>query len=220
MRLVAEVVYPDDNVLALVFISELFFGVFSLTKMLIPTSDHSLAEKGRSDLIQTVTTPLAFFALVVLVIEALLGTLAAFETGFGGILTIIGMLVVIIGLIAIVAYFAYHRPEALFGLRHKEEIEPSLLTAPLQEQVQALTEENQKLKAELASLDSIRLQVLGLLGAQSANTSGIVRHLGFDDDPAGRDKTMSVIGKLVEERIIEPDGMRVAGYYRLRKTSE
>ena len=73
----------------------------------------------RAGIIGAVRTPLGFFALVVLVIEAILAVVAGIGIGIDRTITIGGMLFVILALISIVAYFAYHRPEALAGRREE-----------------------------------------------------------------------------------------------------
>jgi hypothetical protein len=71
----------------------------------------------RVGLIRAVNTPLGFFVLIVLVIEAILGTVAGISSGFDRTLSLIGMLVIILALVAVVAFMAYYRPEALSGHR-------------------------------------------------------------------------------------------------------
>ena len=71
----------------------------------------------RVGLIRAVRTPLKFFILIVLVIEAILGTVAGVSSGLDRTLSLVGMLVIIFALVAIVAFMAYYRPEALSGLR-------------------------------------------------------------------------------------------------------
>lgn len=61
--------------------------------------------------------PLGFFVLIVLVIEAVLGVVAGVSDGLDRTLLIVGMLVIILALIAVVAFMAYYRPEALQGVR-------------------------------------------------------------------------------------------------------
>jgi hypothetical protein len=174
---------------------------------------------SRSEVIRTVSTPLGFFALVVLVIEVILGALAATGTGEGRTITVGVMLVVIIGLVGIVAYFAYHRPEALFGRRYREEenVDPALITAPFRSEIQRLTEDNQRLRTELETLTSARLRILSVLGADSADSRTIIERLGAANDPHAQNTVLSAIGKLVEDGTIEQDGTRSAGHYRLKK---
>ena len=71
----------------------------------------------RVDIIQTVKTPLGFFTLAVLVVEAILGITANFSQGADRTYLVVGMLVLIFLLIFIVAGFAVFRPEALSGKR-------------------------------------------------------------------------------------------------------
>jgi hypothetical protein len=82
-------------------------------------SPKARSENGRIALIDAIKNPLGFFVLVVLVVEALLATLAALSRNSVtlAVTLIHGMLTVLILLIVIVAYLAWVRPEALMGLR-------------------------------------------------------------------------------------------------------
>jgi hypothetical protein len=79
--------------------------------------DTAAREGARAGLVRSVQTPLGFFVLVVLVVEAILGVVVAATTDFDRSVTIGGMLVIIAGLVATVAFLAYYRPEALRGDR-------------------------------------------------------------------------------------------------------
>lgn len=83
----------------------------------MPESSESKNGSSRVDIIGAVQTPLGFFVLVVLVVEAILGTVAALSASGERTIAIAGMLVLIAGLVAIVAFLAYARPEALSGKR-------------------------------------------------------------------------------------------------------
>lgn len=72
----------------------------------------------RVSVINAVQTPLGFFALALLIVEAVLGAIAISS---GGIERTIAMGIMALGvftIVALVAYFAYHRPEALSGSRY------------------------------------------------------------------------------------------------------
>ena len=79
-------------------------------------SDESANPRERVDLVRTVQTPLGFFVLVVLVVEAILGVTAASDASNRTAL-VAGMLCLIFLLVGIVAFMAYRRPEALLGMR-------------------------------------------------------------------------------------------------------
>jgi O-acetyl-ADP-ribose deacetylase (regulator of RNase III) len=83
----------------------------------MPESSGSNNGSSRVDIIGAVQTPLGFFVLVVLVVEALLGVVAALSNSSDRTIAIGGMLFIIVGLIAVVAVLAYARPEALSGKR-------------------------------------------------------------------------------------------------------
>lgn len=72
---------------------------------------------NRAQIIETVQTPLGFFVLVVLVVEAILGIVAGFSEPAAQTVTVYGMLALIASLILIVSILAYVRPEALKGIR-------------------------------------------------------------------------------------------------------
>ena len=70
------------------------------------------SEASRVDIIQTVQTPLGFFVLVVLIVEAIFGIVAGLSTGADRRYLIFGMLALIFLLVAIVSVIAVFRPEA------------------------------------------------------------------------------------------------------------
>ncbi|MFL5386576.1 MAG: CHAT domain-containing protein [Longimicrobiaceae bacterium] len=89
----------------------------------MPLVEHELAGR-RARLITTVRTPLGFFALVVLVAEALLGLAAAvLREDVDPVYMLAAMVALIFFLILIVSSFALFRPEALHG-RRPDRIEP------------------------------------------------------------------------------------------------
>ena len=71
----------------------------------------------RVKIIETVQTPLGFFTLTVLVVEAILGLTANFSQGSDRNYLIVSMIALIFILVVIVAGFAFFRPEALRGKR-------------------------------------------------------------------------------------------------------
>ena len=75
----------------------------------------STEKDSRVSLINTVQTPLGFFVLVVLIVEAILGLTANFSTGSDKTYLIIGMLILIFLLVLIVTGMAVFRPGALNG---------------------------------------------------------------------------------------------------------
>lgn len=70
-----------------------------------------------SEIIATVQTPLGFFALIVLVVEAIFGGMAAVSSGTDRTYLVLGMLAIMLSLILIVAVLAFIRPESLHGQR-------------------------------------------------------------------------------------------------------
>lgn len=72
---------------------------------------------NRAGIIETVQTPLGFFTLTVLIVELILGVAANFSQGSDRSHLIVSMVALIFLLVAIVAGFAFFRPEALSGRR-------------------------------------------------------------------------------------------------------
>lgn len=90
----------------------------------MPTGENASAGT-RAGLIETIRTPLGFFALVILVAEALLGIVATMLTDHVDPAHVLFVMVsLIFFLIVLVATFALFRPEALYG-RRLEVIAPS-----------------------------------------------------------------------------------------------
>jgi len=81
------------------------------------TENQQANSLTRASVIQSVRTPLGFFTLAVLVVEAILGLTAYFSQGQDRTYLIVGMLVLIFLLVVIVAGMAVFRPEALSGVR-------------------------------------------------------------------------------------------------------
>lgn len=75
------------------------------------------ARINRVDIVRAVQTPLGFFVLAVLVVEAIFGLLAAASDAPERGYIIGGMFFLLLLLIGIVTFLAYHRPEALAGTR-------------------------------------------------------------------------------------------------------
>ncbi|MDR8394537.1 hypothetical protein NC796_25555 [Aliifodinibius sp. S!AR15-10] len=80
-----------------------------------------MAQKYWSGIIDAVQTPLGFFSLIVLVIEAILGSLIGLNAVSESNQTflLIAMVSIIILLIVIVSTIAWKKPEALWGERYE-----------------------------------------------------------------------------------------------------
>ncbi len=78
--------------------------------------DKEQLQANRTGIIRTVQTPLGFFVLVVLVVEAILGGIA-YSSNKNNTYALFGMIVILFVLIMVVAFLAYYRPEALRGIR-------------------------------------------------------------------------------------------------------
>jgi len=109
--------------------------------------------------------------------------------------------------------------------RHKamlEELTQKLVAAnnlnsSYNESIIKLTEEKQVLSERLQQASSMRARVLGVLGSESLERSGILRALHIESNTIEGALALAVIGNLVEENKIEPDSGRAGGYYRLRR---
>lgn len=78
-------------------------------------------DKRRTGIIRSVRTPLGFFTLTVLVVEAIMGIMTNFTSGSDRTILIVGILIIILLLIIIVAVMAWKRPHRLYG-RAKDEV--------------------------------------------------------------------------------------------------
>jgi hypothetical protein len=72
-------------------------------------------DASRISLIKEIRTPLAFFALAILVVEGILGFLASKATGIDFTILVIGMITILAALIGVVAYLANKSPDRLAG---------------------------------------------------------------------------------------------------------
>ena len=79
----------------------------------VPANSPKEKSFDRVAIISSVKTYLAFFVLVVLVVESVLGTIALKAQDGVQLVALYGMLFVIVGLIVVVSLFAYFKPEAL-----------------------------------------------------------------------------------------------------------
>jgi uncharacterized membrane protein YuzA (DUF378 family) len=72
---------------------------------------------SKVNIIKAIQTPLGFFVLIVLLVEAIFGVIASFSDGSHRTYLIIGMFALILLLVLIVSAIAVFRPEALYGSR-------------------------------------------------------------------------------------------------------
>ncbi len=80
-------------------------------------SSNDKSSSTRIKLLALVDTPIRFFTLILLVIEALMGALVLATTGAVQLIFVAAMILLLLALVAIVAYFAFERPEAIYGRR-------------------------------------------------------------------------------------------------------
>src|SRR5262245_50750348 len=78
---------------------------------------HQRPSASRVEIVRTVKTPLGFFVLVVLVVEAIFGVVAGLSSGPDRTWLVVGMLALIFLLVSIVTFMAVCRPESLRGAR-------------------------------------------------------------------------------------------------------
>ncbi len=86
------------------------------------TENDKLNKSKKPDIITAVTTPLSFFTLVVLVVEALIGILIYRSELTNAFYLILGMLFLLFILVAVVAFISYKKPEAFFKTSNTLEI--------------------------------------------------------------------------------------------------
>lgn len=84
-----------------------------ITKNSMPVRAAKPKSSDRVAIIAAVKTYLGFFVLLVLVVETVLGALGLRTEGKNQLAALYGMLLVIAALIAVVSFFAYHKPETL-----------------------------------------------------------------------------------------------------------
>jgi hypothetical protein len=74
----------------------------------------------RVDVLKEIGTPLKYFALAILIVEALLAVLASKAVGGDFTFLVIGMILALLLLISIVGYLVAKRPEALVGIGQQQ----------------------------------------------------------------------------------------------------
>ncbi len=192
---------------------------------------------GRERLIQAVTTPLAFFTLGVLIVEALLGGLGGFRlSGADRTNAFYWMVTIIVFLILLVAGLAVFRPEALAGARpdnglkaENQKIKDQLRQSQgertlLQANVQQLEERNRVLEMEkdslatkLAKLDSLKSRIVAILVARgSAELVEINNALGIVTGSPEHNLVLAIIGRLAEDGKVVRDTSKGGYYYALK----
>ena len=171
------------------------------------------SDPKRVSIIQAVQTPLGFFVLVVLVVEVIFGIITGLSEGSLRTILAIAMVTLIFLLAGFVSFLAYSRPEALHGVRYQPETnqgEKSIVK--LQELIAQLQQENDNLKSELDHLNSIKMQIQGLLAdGRSMTLEVIYRALisSSTKESVSRNAVMAAIGVLSDEGKIQGS----SGYY-------
>ena len=94
--------------------------------------ESEVSPSGRIGIIQAVQTPLGFFVLVVLIVEATLGVIIfRLDTGTDRTILLVSMITLIFALVLIVAGIAAWRPTVLSGKEYqRSETKYSLLIGP------------------------------------------------------------------------------------------
>jgi hypothetical protein len=105
----------------------------------MPSTKKAAASKRRSDIVRSITTPLGFFVLALLIVEVTLGIVLTQsrlteEHVWSGFLSMIG---VFVGVILIVTLFAIFGPRnLLYG--KEEHLTPQLQPTALRDQIEDL----------------------------------------------------------------------------------
>jgi hypothetical protein len=97
----------------------------------VDEGDHKMADE-KVRIIETVRTPLAFFVLIVLMVEIIFG-IAAGKFPSQQKVIIYAMIILIFLLVGIVAFLSYLKPEALRGVRYSEDPELTRIRQNFQE---------------------------------------------------------------------------------------
>ena len=90
------------------------------------TNKVKIDNVSRHQIIDTVKTPLGFFVLAVLVVETGLGIAATIGEGDNQRIALIGMLSIFALVVAVVAIFAYFKPEVLWASQLAEGLQMSI----------------------------------------------------------------------------------------------
>jgi FtsZ-binding cell division protein ZapB len=183
----------------------------------------------KSSVIRSVTTPLAFFALAMLVIEAVLVIIAtrAAQKDLTAVLIISAALIVI--LVVIFCYVSFKNPYLLLNTQsvnrlNDMKVRIATLEAELESmrsgleaanrKAEALQSENESLQQEIHKFSDLKLRILALLNrASSMSLYELMNDLKLEDNEANRTEVLSAIGALGNK--IEGDGMRGGSYYKL-----
>jgi hypothetical protein len=200
----------------------------------MPEDEDTPPNGTRVNIIRAVETPLGFFVLAVLIVDGVLGILIGTALSAGvQALEIYGLLGTLIALILIVLGLAVFRPEALRGIRPSPALSPEELTGPLTEELNRTKEElgrleeknkelielNEQAANKLAHLDSMRSRIWAILTGNSATLSEIFLALGITQNESEIRKATSILGSLAENGIVEADGLKGGGYYRLKQVN-
>lgn len=188
--------------------------------------------ESKASIIKSVTTPLGFFALVMLVVEGLFLVIAGRAAQSDLILVLVISAIVIGVFAAIVSYVVFKEPSILLGTENVARLaEAKSQFDTLQEKAEQLKlnlekseAQNQELRADIEAVqaklsryESLKSQVWALLNqGGSVDVIFLLRGLRLEDNHTSRNDILGVLGTLVEEGKIEGDGMKAQGSYRVR----
>jgi energy-coupling factor transporter transmembrane protein EcfT len=176
-------------------------------------------------------TPLGFFTLAVLIVEAILAVFVARASGLNFSVLLGSMIVLIFVLVAFMVFIVLRRPNLLFGLDAAMSDDTRILSDELQRsraevnatqsaitrlehQVNELTVANTELKNRLDGLSSLKQRVWALINySNSVSLKFILENLDALSRDA-RDDVLNAIGILLDEGKIEN---YMDGYYKAVK---
>jgi len=198
--------------------------------------------ESRADIIKSVTTPLGFFALAMLILEAILFLLASRAAKEDFTFLLWGTIGLTVLLVLIVAYISFKKPSLLLSIGDKhlphsdfdgaevqgwksraeiltqETVQLQARIKTLTVELTDLTKKNEILYADLNRLNSLKKSIWALFNqGDSVDVNFILRNLGIENNRVAQDEILSLIGLLVEEGRIEGDTMKAPGSYRLKK---
>ena len=174
------------------------------------TQEANRSQESRTAILDRAKEPIGYLALAILIFEGL--GIAAFRAGVNSALVFSVCVAAALLLAGAVVFLAYKRPEALRGIRYEEQVDPKVIAAPLEAQIEALKKEldslrnaNDGLKANLDEYNSLKTRIIGYLEVRSAGLDQLQKNLfgALDQSQAHKNEMLSALGALIDEGRVE-----------------
>ena len=136
---------------------------------------RKIINDSRWKIIQVVTTPLGFFTLALLVVEAVLSVIALKVTGQAQIITICGIIGLLLLLIIVVAYIGVKHPNALMSSSCDNDSELSAIT--LYEYISCYREDEIQLDGTQISIATMHMRANATMHGYKASISSVSKSL-------------------------------------------